>query len=455
MNTAIYYPHFYPSDTWLRLAALCWDRIYTMQLENTAPAPEPLLQLDNALGGVLDVVHPWEDFGKISGVTHQPISAEQKDMLESLGYLIKDDGKLVERPATLQEIASWEETARQFSAWLDLRAERLRGRLAPSSGQMEKLVAMPSWKVDSKGGSIYKVLSERQLLRVESREEDVQIAYWEKDEWEWEQSGVEAAPLPPRKPEPGSDHEKYVQLERAARQAAWTGNQGTAQRLREEAQRIRQQHLITVSESYQVYYMPEDVALHYLSLCASKAAQAAKRDVVTDRRNFIDAIVNSVPELHGQVAEAVLSTYVPKDLSRLDPVRIADCRAALSIERLKYQQEIQSLVDQFSNVVSEDSYTTLRQELIEIAHERISGTKKAYRASRLDLATKTLSISLTPPAVATAAASALDIGAIAPAGLGVLLSLFAVGTFIQWSGARAERRQEPWTYVLAVSKHLR
>jgi hypothetical protein len=60
MNTAIYYSHFYASENWLRLGALLWDRIYTMQLQHTPPPPGRLSELNEQLGGVWAIAHPFD-----------------------------------------------------------------------------------------------------------------------------------------------------------------------------------------------------------------------------------------------------------------------------------------------------------------------------------------------------------------------------------------------------------
>jgi hypothetical protein len=55
MNTVLYYPHLYPPTEWFRVAALCWDEVYTLQPDASPNAPEELTRLDAALGGILRV----------------------------------------------------------------------------------------------------------------------------------------------------------------------------------------------------------------------------------------------------------------------------------------------------------------------------------------------------------------------------------------------------------------
>ena len=53
MNAVVYYPTFYPSPRWLRVASLCWDRVYALHTDATPDPPVEIRELDEALGGVL------------------------------------------------------------------------------------------------------------------------------------------------------------------------------------------------------------------------------------------------------------------------------------------------------------------------------------------------------------------------------------------------------------------
>jgi hypothetical protein len=52
MNTVVYYPHIYPTDEWLKLAALCWDKVYRLVPSHWYDPPI-IEELDTALGGIL------------------------------------------------------------------------------------------------------------------------------------------------------------------------------------------------------------------------------------------------------------------------------------------------------------------------------------------------------------------------------------------------------------------
>jgi hypothetical protein len=57
LNTVVYYPHIFPSPDWLKLAPICWNKVYTLVPANWSydpvDDPEEVLKLDQELGGIL------------------------------------------------------------------------------------------------------------------------------------------------------------------------------------------------------------------------------------------------------------------------------------------------------------------------------------------------------------------------------------------------------------------
>lgn len=453
MNTAIYYPHFYPSESWLRLGALLWDRIYTMQLEDTPPPPARLSELNEQLGGVWAIAHPFDEEMASTDVEEDvfvPIEGPPRwDKMFKVWVTPKRrERQIVQRSVTMDEIARSDETVQRFAHWLDLRSERLRKQVSASPQDHEvlsDLTGMSGGKFGGRQGPVLQLLEDRGLLRRDEHGVTVQMP-------EWEVPGGFEAELGP--PEPGSDQERYESLEYQAVRKHAAGDTRGYEQLRAMADQIRQRNLVTVEQTSTTYYLPKDVALHYLSLCADRLAQLGKRDVVTDRRQFTETFFDTDEELRGQVAVAVLEAYVPEGLATVDPARIAECRAQLSASRLNFQAEVQNLVQTFGGVASVDTYETVKSQLVDMAKQRIEQTRTTYRKAKLDVTVQALNVSLTPPALATAAASALHIGLLAPVGLSAVLSLFAASKVIEWRNARSEHHNSPWSYVLDVSRSL-
>jgi hypothetical protein len=451
VNTAIYYPHFYPSATWLRLAALLWDRVYTMQLEGTPPPPDDFTALNESLGGVWSIAYPFDEMATISKETSVLVETGQERWDKVLKVYVRPrrrERQTVQYGVTMDDIVRSDEMVQKFARWLDFRSERLREQMTASSDDLGILKALPRGKFS---GPVEELLRSRGLLRAEGQNVDIQMPKWEVPEFE--HRGVESL-YKPVKPRAGSAHENYLRLEDRASEAKYKGDIQAAEQLHAMAEDVRRRNLVTVKDTAYTYYLPRDVALHYLSLCADELAQLGKRDVVTDRRQFTDTLFGSDEELRGEVAAAILEAYVPEDLATIDPAQIAECRTQLSASRLKFQAEVQTLVQTFGEVASVDTYEMVKSQLVEIANERIEQTKTTYRKAKLDVTAQALSVSLTPPALATAAASALHIGLLAPAGLSAALSLFAASKVIEWRNARSERHNSPWSYVLDVAREL-
>jgi hypothetical protein len=61
MNTVVVYPYIVPDTNWLRLAGLCWDKVYRLTSRKAPSDPEQLQELNSGLGSLLESVYP-EDF---------------------------------------------------------------------------------------------------------------------------------------------------------------------------------------------------------------------------------------------------------------------------------------------------------------------------------------------------------------------------------------------------------
>ena len=141
-------------------------------------------------------------------------------------------------------------------------------------------------------------------------------------------------------------------------------------------------------------------------------------------------------------------------MSIIEPKRIAEIRSEFGTERLKYQKVIHDLLNDFSELSAEYELNSLRSRIADIAQERIQATKRAYKRANIEIAIKTIGVTLTPPAIATALASALGIGLFAPLGIVTALSLFAASRLIELDKARSDKAQDPWSYVIESAKRI-
>jgi hypothetical protein len=401
MNTVIYYPYLNPTPDWLKLAALCWDKVVILQTDD-APVDPTTVELDQALGGILD------------------------------------------RSTFYRNIASDWEVCVQFESWVSARKEKLKD--AGLSSHNRPVMGLFPGKFP--GGAIPEFLHKLGLATLESRDIEVQIAKWEEEEFESRYSETEnmsALPLP------GSDHEQYDRLKRQARIES---SPERARALEEQAASIRAANLITVQDTATTVYMPKDIALYYLSLCASKAAAELNSDLAAAGEDFTDIVFHDFRTLRGEIATSVLEAYLPKDFFSLDPQRIADYRIEFATQRLKYEKEIQSIVREFGEVASEGQLGKIKDRIVDLARERVEETKKTYQRAKLESIIKTFSVTIAPPAIIASVASSLGIGLFTPSSIAATLSLLAATKLLEWDKARSDRNKSPWSYVLDSAKML-
>lgn len=53
MISTVYYPNLFPSESWLRLAALCWDEVYTLHYQWNPKFPDEITKFNNQLGNFI------------------------------------------------------------------------------------------------------------------------------------------------------------------------------------------------------------------------------------------------------------------------------------------------------------------------------------------------------------------------------------------------------------------
>ena len=396
MNTVIYYPHLYPPAEWLRVAALCWDEVYTLRPGSAPAMPEDIARLDTALGGILRTA-PVRD-------------VQDRDLFQT------------------------------FRTWLEGSiTDEVRDR--DSSGEWFGLLPP---KIDEE---LEHLLIKHGLARYGIAHETVRVPRWLKGPTERLRT-VEWTT--PHKPNPRSKlYRKYQELTNRAYKEP---DQNKARAFRKEAETFRNKNMITAQRPDYYLFVPRRIAFRYISLLASKSSAIQRSDVATTTEEYAGVLFHDIRAARGHIATAIIEANLPRELTTLDPKQLAEFRSAFATSRLKYQAAIHELVGEFEKVSSEHTLGRVARQILQIANERIEETATVYRKNKVELVSRALALSMTPPALAATIASALGIGIFAPAGIAATLSLFAASTIIDRHKAKLERDRSGWSYIFDVQK---
>jgi hypothetical protein len=326
-NTALFYPHLYPSERSLKLAALSWDSVYTLRPEGSPPPPPAIDELNAALGSVLHDA----DFRRAS-----------------------DDYRLQV----------------EFGRWVDARIEAIQASPRTPGREIPEVTELFASRMGVGPG--FARLDDLGLLQHD-----------------------------------GSGH----------------------------------------------ILVPEDVGLHYLSLCAAHVADKDRRDLAASDQDFTDTIFRNARAQGARVATATVEALLPVGLDELEPVRIAELRNELRLERRSHFTDVADFVDEFERIASAGEWERLERDAVEQAQRAAEGARKAARRARVELAGQAISISLTPPAIASAVASLLGVGLFVPAGIGVALAVVGAQAYLKY---REDSEQVPdrWSYVVKLGRSL-
>src|SRR5712692_8849084 len=63
MNTVLYYPFLHPSPAWLRVAALCWDKVYRIRPSDAPDDPDEIATLNSVCHNILESITPGDAGG--------------------------------------------------------------------------------------------------------------------------------------------------------------------------------------------------------------------------------------------------------------------------------------------------------------------------------------------------------------------------------------------------------
>ena len=209
---------------------------------------------------------------------------------------------------------------------------------------------------------------------------------------------------------------------------------------------------LTARWAEDLVYVPRDVALEFLSLCAASLATRDRRDLAAVEERFADAALESAGSLRGSVMTNVVDAYLPRGLDHIDPQRLCELRRQLAEKRHAFQADVQELVDRYVNIASAGELPALEHELVKRANASVEKTRKVYRAHNIEIASQVLGLSFTPPAIASLVASALGIGVFAPAGIAAVVGVAVAKAVKDHRSAWNERAESGWSYVLELQR---
>ncbi len=411
MDTVVYFPKAVPPLPWLKRAALMWDRALRITAPEAPEDPTEITVFSEALGGFLGSIHP------------------------------------AQRAASNEVFAT-------FLSWLDARGK---ASTFENSGPVREVAL---YETKYSGNQVEELIKRGIARRVPKRKNSL-MTPWERASWEVQQMESYVG----KEPEyaPGSDAHRYHEIERLIRdlldrkKAYPEAVSADIERLKAEAEAIRSRCLVEYTDSYSTIALPSDVAEHFLSLVAASTAGADlmnsrdRTDVAAATMTFAETATFRSRLRHGHAATAIIEHFLPGDLDRLSAERIAELRTELMLRRVKYQIEVNRLVKELDAISSEDGVRRVSALAVALANERIDEVRAIYSRERLETVLTGVTVSLTPPAVATCLASLLGIGLAAPAGVAAALGVFSAERLLSWRDAVRQRRENGWSYLADLS----
>jgi hypothetical protein len=206
------------------------------------------------------------------------------------------------------------------------------------------------------------------------------------------------------------------------------------------------EHLIAHARQYR---LPKVIAVHYLSVIASLIAKKEGTDLFAEERESARTAISSRENIVGQVATTTLDAYLPDDLAI---EKIVELRNATELKRLEYQAAIASIVEEIEKVSSKGELDKIARRAEDLAKARIEEAKKKYRLAKLGIITKSLGVSLAPPALAASISSLLGIGIFMPAAVGAAICLAGAELLASREKAKIERDNTKWSLIFQVNR---
>ena len=413
------YPYIEPDISWLKTAALCWERVHRVTSRNAPPDSPGIIELNAALNGFLLPVYP-------------------DDILNET---------IVER----------------LRSWLASRAEQ-----NTSNSIANYDLGVPSKQVTTGKSRVgaFSLFSEKlpypvgDLLRefnaVQQGTTEILAPWWEHELYTSRTGEYVRCSHKNWKPTNGtaaSTQALYKKYLRKAGEWEEEGDDETALFFQNKADSLRQRGLKSVEVDTGEVLVDRDVAFYYLSLIASEKAGQLKADLFAGDSEAARQVA-TFSRIAGETTTAVLQANLPMDISAVSSAQIADFREATIKDRFKFQKALQSLLNDVQSVSSEDDGERVKRVALELATERIEETKKAYQYARIQTGIKALGTSLTPPALLSWLASTLHIGLFMPTAVVSTIALFGVQMMIDRDKARTEAEKSGWAYILKAQSRF-
>jgi hypothetical protein len=199
-------------------------------------------------------------------------------------------------------------------------------------------------------------------------------------------------------------------------------------------------------------FLPREVALHYLALCAADAASTMSTDLFAEDHTFASTAL-ATPRHRASLTTRLLRLYLPENLATVPFERILELRNDLSLARAKYQMAVQDLVTELLAVSSASEATRLEARAMALAADRVDYALTTYKRARTTVTLKALGATLLPASVSSLA-SMLGIGLFEPAALAAGVAAVTATYLSEKESARATFERDPWSYVGRVAGGL-
>jgi|GEM_PF-2432852 len=407
MNGVLAYPHFFPPHDWLKLAMLCWDKIYTLR-EVDADRPDYIKQFEDKIPDMLDRIEVAE------------FSADQ----------------------TVKE---------QFEQWVAANGRNQASSMIPFASAQSQWVMIDGLFGINDWAWFKEVLMKNGLL-LERNEESRRIPRWE----------FEPRLLYPESP---CERDPHIETRFQFYEAIASGDRRFAKKLlkkgfpsdiRSKLERLLQPTGCSPNDfARDVIFLPPEVPFHFLALCAAKAAGARALDLATDSNVYVKTCHYDRRQIAADVGLQLIQAFIPKNHCALEFNQLADLRAEFSTRRLQYQQEVQSLCDEFVKLFSEEALQTAAKRIEELAKARVEESRQIYQSAKTEAILKTFGVAIAPPTVMTTVASMLGIGLFTPAAIAAGIATAISLKLLESKKIETNKAKTAWSYILDLNDRLK